>query len=54
MRLIAFDAAFVHQAWSVKISSIFDSTIFTHLGSVTNFNPNMSYYLITVKLVFSF
>ncbi|MBN8703628.1 MAG: NAD(P)/FAD-dependent oxidoreductase [Bacteroidetes bacterium] len=39
---MAFDTAFCsHQAWSVSISSIFCSTILTHLGSVGSFNPNI-------------
>ena len=38
LRLMAEDAAFCsHQAWSVRISARFISTIFTHLGSVAIF-----------------
>ena len=37
--LMALEAAFCsHQAWSVRISDIFFSTIFTQRGSVAIFN----------------
>ncbi len=44
IREIAVEAAFCSQkAWSERISSIFISTILTHLGSVGNLSPNIRY-----------